>query len=110
MIDIPSGSLLQIDAECDSTQELGCTFEGRIYNFKRFLEEREEKEKNKPAAAAAVAVEAGADVAAAVSSSSRGPSLRHEFRASPLSGRAYPMDFTQVQKFHRAYKKAERSQ
>jgi hypothetical protein len=110
VIDIPTGSILQVDAECNSNRDLGYTFEGHISNFKRFLEER--KEKNKPAAEAAAAA-AGAGVeaeAASASSSSRGPSLADEFNASPLSGQSRGMGYTQAQKYYKAYKKAERSQ
>lgn len=113
MIDIPTGSILQVDAECNSNRDLGYTFEGHISNFKRFLEERKEKEKNKPAAEAAAAAAAGAGVeaeAASASSSSRGRSLADEFNASPLSGQSRGMGYTQAQKYYKAYKKAERSQ
>ena len=111
VIDIPTGSILQVDAECNSNRDLGYTFEGHISNFKRFLEERKEKEKNKPAAEAAAAAGAGADgEATSASSSSRGPSLADEFNASPLSGQSRGMGYTQAQKYYKAYKKAERSQ
>ena len=107
VIDIPTGSILQVDFECDSNRDLGYTFEGHISNFKRFLEER--KKKNKPAAAAAGAAAGDGDDGDAASSS-RGESLADEFEASPLSGQSRGMGRAQVQKFDKAYKKAEKSQ